>query len=82
MLTLIRRLVRRIAGLPPHGAPQVQPGDLEALWQRIEAMDRGLGDQIAATREETHRALLRMRAELDSVIAQLEEPTIRSTNDS
>lgn len=73
------------------------PRQLAEVWERLEAIDRGRGDQIEAYRAETQRALLRMRAELDAVLARLDaaggddsvadagqpaDATARSTSDS
>lgn len=72
MNPFVRRIARKIVGLPPYGTAEPTTADITDLSDRINAMDKGLQDLIHANRSETSRALVRMRAELDAVIAQLQ----------
>ena len=66
--SFVRRLIRRAAGLPPHGTPEPTIADVTALSERLNAMDKGLQDLVYSQREESQRTVARLRTELDAVI--------------
>lgn len=80
MIQVIRRIVRRLAGLPPMGAPQVSPAEFAALAKRLEDMDKGLQDIMSATRAENRRVLERLHAEVDEIAAHLDTAHLDTTS--
>lgn len=67
MKAVIRRVVRKAAGLPPLATRVPTVAEIERLSERLDAMDKGLQDLMHANRTEMQRALRRMRSEIDAL---------------
>ena len=66
---MVKRFARRVArslGLAP-----TAPTDLGPVWDRIEAMDFGIHEQLAEMRAAQRRELDRLREEVDTLDRRL-----------